>query len=157
VITRARQSGLALVIAMAVSPGLVVAVPTTAAADSRTPADQALALVNQQRIKAGCAALHTVAQLQRPAAQQSHDQAAQDKLGHRGTNGSTSRDRIGRLGYSQWAENVAQFPNPQQAVHFWSTSSAHRTSMLNCAFTDTGLAVARSPSGRLYWTQTFGG
>jgi uncharacterized protein YkwD len=29
--------------------------------------------------------------------------------------------------------------------------------MLNCAFNDTGLAVARSNSGRLYWTETFGG
>ncbi len=157
-ITGARLYVLALVVVIiAVFPGLAVAFPAAAAADSRTLADQALVLVNQQRVKAGCATLHTVAQLQRPAGQQSHDQAAQDKLGHRGTDGSTSRDRLGRLGYSQWAENVAQFPNPRQAVHFWSTSRAHRASMLNCAFTDTGLAVARSLSGRLYWTQTFGG
>jgi uncharacterized protein YkwD len=158
VITGARQHGMALIVAiMAMVPGFVVVLPAAAAADSRTLADQALALVNQQRARAGCAALRTVTQLQKPAGQQSHDQAAEDRLGHRGTNGSTSRDRLGRLGYSRWAENVAQFPNPRQAVNFWSTSRAHRASMLNCAFTDTGLAVARSPSGRLYWTQTFGG
>lgn len=157
-ITGARLHVLALTVAiMAVLPGFPVAFPAAAAVDAHTLADQALELVNKQRVKARCVALRTVPRLQRPAAQQSHDQAAQDRLGHRGTNGSTSRDRLGRLGYSQWAENVAQFPNPRQAVNFWSTSRAHRASMLNCAFTDTGLAVARSPSGRLYWTQTFGG
>jgi uncharacterized protein YkwD len=140
-----------------VLPGFAVAFPAAAAADSRRLADQALALVNRQRVKAGCVALRIVPQLQRPAGQQSHDQAAQDRLGHTGINGSTSRDRLGRLGYARWAENVAQFPSPRQAVRFWLTSRAHRASMLNCVFTDTGLAVARSPSGRLYWTQTFGG
>jgi uncharacterized protein YkwD len=157
VISGARQYGLVLIIAIILFLEFVVAFPAAAAADSRTLANQALELVNQQRVKAGCAILRTVHQLQRPAAQQSHDQAAQNKLGHTGINGSTSRDRLGRLGYSQWAENVAQFRTAQQAVDFWSTSRAHRASMLNCAFIDTGLAVASSPSGRLYWTQTFGG
>jgi uncharacterized protein YkwD len=154
----ARQYSLALIVSvMAALVELVVASPTAAAMDYQTSANQALALVTQQRAKAGCARLRIVASLQSPAGQQSHDQAARDRLGHVGANGSTSRDRLGGLGYSQWAENVAQFQNAQQAVNFWSTSRAHRASMLNCAFTDTGLAVGRSSSGRLYWTQTFGG
>lgn len=69
--------------------------------------------------------------------------------------GSTSGH--GRLGYARWAENVTPFQTAQQAVRFWSTSRPHRASMLNCAFTDAGLAVAHSLSGRLYWTQAFGG
>lgn len=157
-ITGARQYGLALIVsAMAAFVEVVLASPTAAAMDYQTSANQALALVNQYRAKAGCSWLRVVAPLQSPAGQQSRDQAARDRLGHVGADGSTSRDRLSDLGYSQWAENIAQFPSAQQAVNFWSTSPAHRASMLNCAFRDTGLAVARSNSGRLYWTQTFGG
>jgi hypothetical protein len=52
--------------------------------------------------------------------------------------------------------------SPTAAAMHYQTSANQalalvRASMLNCTFTDTGLAVARSPSGRLYWTQTFGG
>lgn len=157
-ISGARQYGLALTVSVLTAfVELTSASPAAAARDYPTPANQALALVNQQRAKAGCASLRVVAPLQSPAGQQSRDQAARDRLGHVGANGSTSRDRLGGLGYSQWAENIAQFPSAQQAVNFWSTSRAHRASMLNCAFRDTGLEVARSDSGRLYWTQTFGG
>ena len=156
-ISGVRQCGRTLIVGVVSAvAGLVIAAPTAAATDYQTDANQALALVNQQRAKAGCAPLRVVAPLQNPADQQSSDQAARDRLGHVGANGSTSRDRLGRLGYSQWAENIAQFPSAQQAVKFWSTSHAHRASMLNCRFRDTGLAVARSHSGRLYWTQTFG-
>ncbi|MGH3701153.1 MAG: CAP domain-containing protein [Pseudonocardiaceae bacterium] len=35
--------------------------------------------------------------------------------------------------------------------------SPNRANMLKCAFRETGLAVARSNSGKLYWTETFGG
>jgi uncharacterized protein YkwD len=151
-----RQCGRTLIVGVvAAVVGLVIAFPTAAATDYQTGANQALALVNQQRAKVGCAPLRVVALLQNLAGQQSRDQAARDRLGHVGANGSTSRDRLGRLGYSQWAENIPQFQSAQQAVKFWSTSHAHRASMLNYRFRDTGLAVARSHSCRLYWTQTF--
>lgn len=155
-ISSARQYALALTISVMTLLGPVEN-PAAAAIDYQASAKKALALVNQQRAKAGCAWLRVVAPLQIPAGRQSHDQATRDRLGHIGADGSTSRDRLGDLGYSQWAENVAQFQSARQAVNFWSASRAHRASMLNCAFTDTGLAVAPSPSGRLYWTQTFGG
>ncbi|MGH3671723.1 MAG: CAP domain-containing protein, partial [Pseudonocardiaceae bacterium] len=103
-----------------------------------------------------CSPLRIVAQLQGPAGRQSRDQAARGRMGHDGADGSTTDDRLDHAGYSQWAENVAQFQSARAAVRFWSTSRPHRASMLNCAFTDTGLAVARSRGGRLYWTETFG-
>jgi uncharacterized protein YkwD len=143
--------------AIVASAGFVVTSPTAAAMDYNAPASQALALVNQKRLSAGCAALRVVPQLQSPAARQSGDQASRDGLGHTGADGSSTRSRLGGSGYSRWAENIAQFHSAQAAVRFWSTSPAHRASMLNCSFQDTGLAVARSSSGRLYWTQTFGG
>lgn len=151
------KRGLPLLVAIiAASSGLVIAAPTAAAQVSATPAGQALALVNQQRVRAGCTSLRIVAQLQGPAARQSRDQAARNRMGHDGADGSMTNDRLGTAGYSHWAENVAQFQSARAAVRFWSVSRPHRASMLNCAFTDTGLAVARSRAGKLYWTETFG-
>lgn len=152
------QRGLALIVPIIIANfGFILAAPTAAAMDTKASASQALTLVNQKRVKAGCAALRPVPKLQAPAEQQSRDQAARNKMGHVGANGSTPRSRLGGLGYSRWAENIAQFQSAQAAVQFWSTSSGHRASMLNCAFKDTGLSVARSAAGKLYWTQTFGG
>ncbi len=152
------QRGLALIVPLiAAGACLIIASPTAAAMDYQASASQALSLVNQKRVSAGCATLRVVRQLQIPAGQQSQDQATRDRLSHAGSNGSTTGGRLHDSGYSRWAENIAQFQSAQAAVNFWSSSPAHRSSMLNCAFKDTGLAVARSNSGRLYWTQTFGG
>jgi uncharacterized protein YkwD len=120
-------------------------------------ASQALTLVNQERAKAGCTSLRVVPKLQNPAQQQSQYQAALDRFGHDGANGSTAESRLGGFGYSRWGENVAQAQSAYAAVNFWSHSARHRANMVNCVFTETGLALASSNSGRFYWTQTFGG
>ncbi|HEV7450008.1 MAG TPA: CAP domain-containing protein [Pseudonocardiaceae bacterium] len=119
---------------------------------------QALTLVNQERAKAGCASLQVVPKLQALAEKQSRDQAARDRSGSDGADGSTSNSRLSGLGYSRSGENVAWFegdqaPSAQKAVNAW----AGNANMRNCAFKETGLAVARSNSGKFYWTQTFGG
>jgi uncharacterized protein YkwD len=152
------KSSLVLILPLiAASTGLIVTPLTATAMDYQASASQALTLVNQKRANAGCRSLRVVRQLQVPAGQQSQDQAARDRVSHAGANGSTTGSRLYNSGYSRWAENIAQYQSAQAAVRFWSTSPAHRSSMLDCAFKDTGLAVARSNSGRLYWTQTFGG
>ena len=121
------------------------------------PTAQVLTLVNQERVKAGCKPLTQAAKLANPAAQQSRDQAARDRMGHDGANGSTIDSRLGGLGYSRWAENVAQYPTAQAAMTGWMNSPGHRAHILNCGYTETGLGVATSASGKPYWTQTFGG
>lgn len=126
-------------------------------ADDTASAGQALTMVNQERARAGCASLWVVPKLQTPAERQSRDQAARDGFGHDGADGSTVDSRLSGLGYSRWGENVAQSRSAHVAVSFWSSSPRHRANMLNCVFKETGLAVAQSGSGKLYWTQTFGG
>jgi uncharacterized protein YkwD len=151
---------LALVVPIvAASVGPIVATPTAAAlsTDGTASASRALTLVNQERDMAGCAPLRVVPKLQAPAEQQSWDQAARDRFGHDGANGSTVNSRLSGSGYSRWGENVVQSQSARAAVNFWSNSPRHRANMLNCVFKETGLAVARSNSGKLYWTQTFGG
>jgi uncharacterized protein YkwD len=165
---------LALIVPIvAASAGPIAVTPTAAAADynSQTSARRstmpetddtasarhALTLVNQERARAGCASLWVVPKLQIPAEQQSRDQATRDRFGHDGADGSTVDSRLSGLGYSRWGENVVQSQSAQGAVNFWSNSPRHRANMLNCVYKETGLALARSDSGKLYWTQTFGG
>lgn len=145
------------IVAASASP--IVATPTAAAlsTDGTASGSRALTLVNQERAMAGCASLRVVPKLQAPAEQQSWDQAARDRFGHDGANGSTVNSRLSGSGYSRWGENVVQSQSARAAVNFWSNSPRHRANMLNCVFKETGLAVARSNSGKLYWTQTFGG
>jgi uncharacterized protein YkwD len=160
VIKRTRKYLLALIVPVIVASsqtnGTAPSV-TTLSAESSASSRQALAMVNQQRADARCGSLRLAAKLQTPADRQSQDQAARDRLGHDGANGSAANGRLSGLGYARWAENIAQFQSAQAAVNFWSTSPRHRATMRNCAFRETGLAVARSNSGKLYWTQTFGG
>src|ERR1700712_3082915 len=160
VIKRTRKYLLALIVPVIVASsqtnGTAPSV-TTLSAESSASSRQALAMVNQQRADAGCGSLRLAAKLQTPADRQSQDQAARDRLGHDGANGSAANGRLSGLGYARWAENIAQFQSAQAAVNFWSTSPGHRATMRNCAFRETGLAVAQSKSGRFYWTQTFGG
>ena len=149
---------LALVVPIvAASVGPIVAAPAAAAVSYRVSASQALTLVNQKRAKMGCASLRIVPKLQTPAEQQSRDQADRDRFGHDGADGSTVDNRLSGLGYSRWGENVVQAQSAQAAVNFWANSPRHRANMLNCVFKETGLALAGSNSGHLYWTQTFGG
>ncbi|MGH3833238.1 MAG: CAP domain-containing protein [Pseudonocardiaceae bacterium] len=145
---------------VAVSVGPLGATPSAAALEYSADAvsvSRALTLVNQERAEAGCSFLRVVPGLQAPAQRQSGDQATRDGFGHNGADGSTVDTRLSGLGYSRWGENVVQAQSARAAVHFWSHSPRHRANMLNCVFTQTGLAMARSNSGKRYWTQTFGG
>ncbi|GAA4685632.1 hypothetical protein GCM10023215_21080 [Pseudonocardia yuanmonensis] len=141
---------------------------TTDAAASLLPADSrserrkerlhnrvGLRLINEERAKAGCAPLQQADNLVAAASQQSDVQARRDKMGHDGPNGDI-KGRLGGLGYSQYAENVAQYQSAQEAVNAWMNSSGHRANILNCAYTKTGFDTEKSASGKWYWTQTFG-
>ncbi|WP_433505885.1 CAP domain-containing protein [Pseudonocardia halophobica] len=119
---------------------------------------KAFALINQERAKAGCAPLRKVEKLQTAAREQSDVQARRDRMGHDGANGNSPNDRLGGMGYHQWAENVAQYGSAEAAVNAWMNSPGHRANILNCAYTETGLDSERSKTdGQIYWTQTFGG
>ena len=114
-------------------------------------------MVNAERAKAGCVPLTTTGSLVRAAAAQSSVQAQRDEVSHRGRHGKSIKARLGGLGFSQVAENVAQYPTAEAAVAGWMGSPRHRANILNCAFTKTGVGVRKSASGKVYWTQTFGG
>lgn len=121
---------------------------------------QVIDLVNKERATAGCGVLAADARLMTAARLHSQDQAAHNTMSHEGSDGSTFDQRIRRAGYSgsTMGENVAYgYPTPAAVMDGWMNSPGHRANILNCAFKDIGVGVAKGSDGRLYWTQDFGG
>jgi uncharacterized protein YkwD len=139
---------------------------TSAHADAQSAA---LALINDARAKAGCGALHINPALQSAAADYASAMATQNFFSHTGKDGSTLKSRIQRVGYP-WralAENIAagQSSAPE-VVSVWLGSAGHKKNMLNCAYSETGIAVVHQPDDapikgnsypfHYYWVQVFG-
>ncbi|MGW0433987.1 CAP domain-containing protein [Micromonospora sp. NPDC003197] len=134
---------------------------------SRTPAqvsagdsreEQVLAIVNQERSANGCGAVKINAKLATSARQHSADQAANDKMSHTGSDGSSFVQRAQRAGYQNAiGENVAAgYRTPTAVMEGWMNSSGHRANILNCQAKAIGIGVVAAADGTLYWTQVFG-
>lgn len=127
---------------------------------SSSMASQVLALVNDERAKAGCGALTTSSALQRAAQGHSADMAANDYFSHDSQDGRSFSDRIRAAGYSGGAiaENIAAGQQSASAVmQSWMNSSGHRANILNCSYRHLGVGYAKGGSMSPYWTQDFGG
>ena len=119
----------------------------------------ALAAVNAFRKANGVNALVLDERLSRAAAMQSQAQAGSGWIGHYGPGGSTAKDRAARAGYHAKiaSENVASGQKSfGDAMHFWEESPGHRTNLLRANATAIGVAMAKSSSGRAYWTLVLG-
>lgn len=129
----------------------------------------ALALINDARAKAGCAALTMQPQLQAAAKGHATAMAVKNFFSHTGKNGSKMVQRIKAAGYRgrKLAENIAAGQKtPQAAVQAWLDSPGHRRNMLDCDFSETGLAMVYQADDaplagnayamKYYWVQTFG-
>ncbi len=135
--------------------------PVTTATGSPSLEGQVFSLTNAERAKNGCNALRLDASLTSAARQHSTDMARTGVFSHTGTDGSDPGDRMRSAGYDTsrgWAENIAWGqPSAQAVMTAWLGSPGHRANILNCSLRALGVGVARNSSGRLYWTQDFGG
>jgi uncharacterized protein YkwD len=129
----------------------------------------ALSLINSARAKAGCGALTINPKLQAAASGHAKAMARQNFFSHTGKNGSKLKGRIDREGYgwSAIAENIAAGqPSAKEVVSTWLASAGHKKNMLNCTYTETGLAVVYQADDaalkgyeypfKHYWVQVFG-
>ncbi|NXY92977.1 sigma-70 family RNA polymerase sigma factor [Streptomyces sp. BR123] len=136
--------------------------PRTSAPDPapapQGPAGQVVALVNAERVKAGCGPLKDDAQLRTAAQRHSDDMASRDFFAHTSPDGSDPGDRTTAAGYrwSTYGENIAKGQQtPESVMDSWMNSPGHRANILNCSFKDIGVGVHRG-SGGPWWTQNFG-
>ncbi len=101
------------------------------------------------------------ATLNAAASVHARDMAKHTTLGHRGSDGSQSSDRMTRAGYA-WrlsGENVAAGQRDADAVVAdWLASPGHCVNIMTPAFVHMGLAFALAPGANpgIYWAQEFG-
>jgi hypothetical protein len=155
--------------------------------DQPTPDEQrVIDLINEQRQQHGCQVpLRPDIRLTLAARGHSRDLADHPGLwetllegepGHIGSDGSTPSDRITAAVGSTGTENVfvgwffgaTAAPGPDDALKWWLNSPPHRTNLLNCDHTTTGVGIATGsgtiPAGQsnagsaatfYYFTQDF--
>lgn len=118
-------------------------------------------LINAERRHQGLRPLVFNAQLNQMARIQAQNMAYFQKMAHVLPNATlpTLGDRAHYVGYSygRLAENVALgYPNAETVVEGWMNSHGHRQNILDAGVVETGIAVAKSVTGGLYYCQVFG-
>ncbi|MFF7021918.1 CAP domain-containing protein [Streptomyces klenkii] len=120
-------------------------------------AGQLLALVNQERAKAGLRPLRASAQLTRLAQSFSDDMARRGFFSHTDPDGRTPWDRAAKSGIRNLGgENIARgHPDARAVMDAWMHSAGHRANILNGEYRTLGIGLNTSGSGP-WWTQDFG-
>jgi uncharacterized protein YkwD len=120
---------------------------------------EVLALVNTERVKAGCRALTMDTRLVAAARGHSADMAARSFFSHTTPEGVDFATRITKAGY-RWsgaAENIAKGQRtPADVMTSWMNSAGHKANILNCGYKNLGVGVSADATGALLWTQDFG-
>ena len=145
----------------------LLALLTTWPATADDPGSRVLALVNAARAEprrcgwkrfSAAPPLARSALLDGVARAHAEDMAARGRMEHRGVDGSTAPDRVGRAGYdwSKVAENIAAGQRtPEDAVRSWLVSPPHCANLMDPAYTEMGIGVAAGNEGGPYWAQVF--
>ncbi|RWA16096.1 CAP domain-containing protein [Mycolicibacterium brumae] len=99
-----------------------------------------LAQINDDRAAGGCGPLTMNGRLVAAAQRHADDLASSGAVSHSGGDGSTVGSRIQDAGYAAggWAENI--YRGGGDPVSGWMNSPGHRQNMLNCSYTEAGLA-----------------
>ncbi|NLM45328.1 MAG: hypothetical protein GX200_00810 [Firmicutes bacterium] len=109
-----------------------------------TAAEQyVFAAINQERVKRGLAPLAINPELTRLARMKSKDMAENKYFAHLSPTYGTAYDMMRREGirYSYAGENLAKTTSAANAVSLFLNSSAHRSTLLNAKFNQTGVGI----------------
>lgn len=130
-------------------------------APEQTPEDdsyasQVVKLVNEERAKAGLAALTLDKEV--AAAAQVRAKEIEKSFSHTRPNGSTFSTALTEQGVSfrGSGENIAWGQRtPEEVVRGWMNSEGHRANILNKNFKNIGVGYYQGTGGTNYWTQLF--
>jgi len=135
--------------------------PAPPARSIATIVDTVFILTNRERTRADLTPLRHSPELARAAQLQAEQMAAAGKLAHDipGTRYPSLASRLKLVGYAYRSsgENVAEgYTSGAGLMASWMTSPPHRANILSARYTETGVGMARSKSGRVYTAQVFG-
>lgn len=122
---------------------------------------EAIRAINRIRVEHGMPALDENAVLTEIARAHSEEMTRRRFFGHASPDGRTARERVAGRGltYSQVAENIQKNRGHDDpvatAVASWMDSRAHRANILTAGFRETGMGVAMTEDGTIYFTQLF--
>jgi uncharacterized protein YkwD len=126
--------------------------------DPKAACDEVVKAHNRIRTEAKRPALAISSKLQAAAERHARDMAAQDKMTHKGSDGSSPIIRITDEGYPyrRAGENIAagRF-STERLMKGWMESPHHKRNILG-SFSQIGVACATAESGKRYWCVTFG-
>ncbi len=139
------------------SPSKPRATSTPASGDSAMAAE-VLRLVNVERSKAGCGAVHRDSRIAEASRLHSKDMADHAYFDHTSQDGRSPWDRMRAQGYTNGSgENIAAGQATAAAViKSWMGSSGHRANILACTSKAMGVGIAHGGPYGIYWTQGFG-
>ena len=119
-------------------------------------------LINRRRAEKGLSALVWSERAAQAARIHSQNMAAYNFFSHMGTDGKMVDDRANAVGLRNWrliGENIAfnrGYSNPaERVVERWMLSTSHRENLLGRAWSDSGVGVVITRSGKYYFTQVF--
>ena len=132
--------------------------PPTQAPSADTDETAVLAIVNDERAKAGCNPVKWNDDLATAARLHSVDMATRDYFDHTSLDGRSPFERMEAQGYdSPGGENIAAGQRtPESVMESWMNSPGHRANILNCDFTTLGVGIGEGGDYGIYWTQNFG-
>ena len=118
-------------------------------------------LINAERQHQGLPPVAYSSRLDRMAKIQATNMARLHKMAHTLPESDlpTLGSRAQFVGYpfGRLSENVALgYPNASTVVQGWMNSSGHRHNILDADVVETGIGIARSSDGGLYYCQVFG-
>jgi len=119
---------------------------------------EVLALVNQERSKAGLPGLQMDWELQRVSRVKSCDMAQKNYFSHQSPTYGSPFDMMKQFGinYKSAGENIASGQRtPAEAMQAWMASPGHRDNILNRQYTHIGVGYCQGGKMGVYWTQMF--
>lgn len=119
-------------------------------------------LINVERGLAGLPALKWNEKIAKVARLHSQNMADYNFFSHKGADGLMVDGRADQLNMGEWraiGENIAfmqGYPNPAEvAVEKWLLSASHRNNLMSPEWIDSGIGVATTADGKIYFTQVF--
>ncbi len=123
--------------------------------------EAARAMINEYRADHGLKPVALAAKLTSAASAHARDMARQDRISHRGSDGSDPWARVDQTGYGARlaAENVGAGQRSfAEVLQGWKASPGHNRNLLLRDATQMGIALATRPESRYktFWTLVMG-